>query len=247
VKPRYFTHDFDAGRDQKILKMRSDKWGSKGVGLYWLTVEYLFSVDGKARLDELKLAATHIGESAAVVDKFIHSCISKYELFDSDGESFWSNRLISELENAKRKSKRAQKNALKRYSTKNINSNSGYELSSNHTKPQRSHSSAKERRKEKKEEKDIYGEFFNVFLSISEYEKCVQKRGAQLTKDAIEYLSSYKASDGKSYKSDYAVLCRWVFDAVDKRRSGNSAATPFEPRVQKSVWDDEEFDMEDLL
>lgn len=244
MKPRFFRHDFEAGRDSKILKMRSDGgWGAKGVGLYWLTIEFLFSSDGIARLDELHLAAIHIGESVSLVKKFIHACIDDFDLFASDGKSFWSNRLIYELENAKKKSEAASQNAKKRYSKKNNKTIEEKEMRDTHMLLQQSDSSAKERKKEKK---DIYGEFCNVSLSDSEYEKCVQIRGAQLTKDAIEYLSSYKASEGKSYKSDYAALRRWVFDAVDKRNSGQSHETPFEPRIQKSVWDDEEFDMEEL-
>jgi len=38
------------------------------------------------------------------------------------------------------------------------------------------------------------------------------------TKQAIERLSAFKASNGKGYKSDYAAMQNWVFSAVGKGR-----------------------------
>jgi|LSQX01.2.fsa_nt_gb hypothetical protein len=79
MKPRFFSHDFDAGRDIKILKMRT-KWGAQGVGLYWLTIEYLFSVGGYGDLEDLEIIALYMSESLDIIQDFINDCITNYGL-----------------------------------------------------------------------------------------------------------------------------------------------------------------------
>jgi hypothetical protein len=66
--------------------------------------------------------------------------------------------------------------------------------------------------------KSVFGEFSNVHLSAEEYQKCLHQRGEVATKQAIERLSAFKASNGKGYKSDYAAMQNWVFSAVGKGR-----------------------------
>jgi len=60
-----------------------------------------------------------------------------------------------------------------------------------------------------KEEVNIYGEFKNVKLSKTEYEKLVDKLTLQKTQELIENLSQYIASKGKKYKSHYATILQW--------------------------------------
>lgn len=54
-----------------------------------------------------------------------------------------------------------------------------------------------------------YGEFGNVKMTTSEFEKLVQAEGAERANALIEELSSYLASSGKRYKSHYATLLNW--------------------------------------
>ena len=56
-----------------------------------------------------------------------------------------------------------------------------------------------------KEEKHIYGEFKNVFLTDEEYNK-IQEKGLTYL---IEELSGYIESKGKKYKSHYATILNW--------------------------------------
>ena len=74
-----------------------------------------------------------------------------------------------------------------------------------------------------KEPKHVHGEFTNVKLTEVEYDKCISKHGKPATCKAIEKLSSYKASSGKSYKSDYAALTSWVFSDIVKEKGGSQA------------------------
>lgn len=63
--------------------------------------------------------------------------------------------------------------------------------------------------------KNCFGEFGNVFFTQKEQEKLLTLYGNKFS-EAVEVLSSYKASKDKKYKSDYAVLCEhnWVFKKI---------------------------------
>lgn len=56
---------------------------------------------------------------------------------------------------------------------------------------------------------NTYGEFGNVKMTTTEFEKLVQTEGAERANALIEELSSYLASSGKRYKSHYATLLNW--------------------------------------
>jgi len=60
-----------------------------------------------------------------------------------------------------------------------------------------------------KNDKLIYGEFENVFLSLEEYDKLIEKLGESNTKLLIEELSGYMASKKTKYSSHYATLLNW--------------------------------------
>ncbi len=56
--------------------------------------------------------------------------------------------------------------------------------------------------------KKVYGEFSNVRLTDEEHAKLVERFNSHLT-ELIEKLSAYKASTGRTYKSDYATILNW--------------------------------------
>ena len=69
----------------------------------------------------------------------------------------------------------------------------------------------------KKPEKKNYGQFMNVSLSDEHVEKLLNIYGTEdLKNKAIEILSTYKESTGKTYKNDFAVLneFNWVFKKI---------------------------------
>ena len=121
---RYMIHDENASRDEKVLKMR-EKYGARGYGLFWEIVEYLFSADGKAELNA-KVVSLAIGEEVRTVRNFLSDCIEVYQLFESDGTCFWSNRLLSQIDQIIAISKMKSKAVQKRYEAKadkNISNN----------------------------------------------------------------------------------------------------------------------------
>ncbi len=79
--------------------------------------------------------------------------------------------------------------------------------------------------KEKKEtstkiiQREKYGEFKNVPLSIEEYNKLLGKWGRSFVDDLIESMSSWLKSNGKTYKNYYAALSNW---GKKEMKSGNN-------------------------
>lgn len=75
----------------------------------------------------------------------------------------------------------------------------------------------------KKVVKKMFGELQNVMLSYDEEAKLRERLVSSARFErAISILSSYKASSGKKYKSDYAAIINWVIERVDEesRKSG---------------------------
>jgi hypothetical protein len=71
-------------------------------------------------------------------------------------------------------------------------------------------------KKSKREPKQTYGDYFNVLLSDTEYDKLVADYGLTKTLAAIKYFSEKKEMKGYKYKSDYLAMRSWAFDAIDK-------------------------------
>ncbi len=71
----------------------------------------------------------------------------------------------------------------------------------------------------------IYGEFKNVRLLQSEYEKLKSKYGVQLEQTLFS-LSAYMASTGKKYTNHYAVLCKWCREDLAKKSYKYKEAEP---------------------
>ncbi len=68
-------------------------------------------------------------------------------------------------------------------------------------------------------EKQIFGEFKNVFLTETEVANLKQKYPNDYV-NKIEKLSAYIASTGKEYNSHYAVLLQWLAEDLAKAQQG---------------------------
>lgn len=75
----------------------------------------------------------------------------------------------------------------------------------------------------KEEEKKVFGEFENVFLTDKEREKLTGRLGRdERARNAIEILSAYKKSKNKKYDSDYATFHTWVISELEKRENNGT-------------------------
>lgn len=102
----YFSHDTNAKSDPKIMAMRN-VYGSEGYGWYWIVVEILADeTDYKLAHKPMVYNALALAMlcDAVTSEKFVGDCVETFELFDSDGEFFWSNSLNRRLEKRDEKS-----------------------------------------------------------------------------------------------------------------------------------------------
>ena len=100
----YFSHDSNALSDPKILNMRCD-YGFESYGLYWAIIEMLRNESNyKLPLSKNTFRAIKMQTGTTIdVEQFITDCINEYKgesgngLFNSDGQSFWSESLLRRM------------------------------------------------------------------------------------------------------------------------------------------------------
>ena len=87
----------NAANDEKILYLRS-KYGMEGYGLYWYFIELLHqSQDSKLRCKLINGIAYQINIDIDKLLQFYNTCIEA-ELFVTDGEYYWSKRVLENKE-----------------------------------------------------------------------------------------------------------------------------------------------------
>lgn len=89
----YFSHDYNAHNDAKILYMRHEL-GMEGYGIYWFLVETLADSGGILPLNIIPILAKQMDVSEAKVNVLINT----YNLFQIIDGQFFSKRLIEHLE-----------------------------------------------------------------------------------------------------------------------------------------------------
>ncbi len=138
----YFSHDSNARHDPKITAMRS-VYGPEGYGWYWMLVEMMRESEGY-RLDmqgkyTWNAFASQLQTDSIRIAEFVQDCISEFELFESDGEHFWSASLNRRMElrdqksEVRRKAAKARWDKEKKGSTVESDNATGMHLHSNST------------------------------------------------------------------------------------------------------------------
>lgn len=89
----YFTHDFGARNDPKLLAV-SRRYGLAGIGLYWCVIEMLYEQGGSLELNSLD----SIGYQLHDDDSIINSLVNDFGLFETDGKMFWSESVNKRLD-----------------------------------------------------------------------------------------------------------------------------------------------------
>lgn len=106
----YFTHDYNASNDSKILFLRQ-QLGMEGYGIFWFIVEQLAQAGGFLPIKITPVLAMQM----QVTDAKVKSVIKDYELFDIVDESFYSQRLNKHLQIRKQLSESGKKGAENRW------------------------------------------------------------------------------------------------------------------------------------
>lgn len=113
----YFSHDLNARNDPKILALRS-VYGMEGYGRYWVLIEMMREqADYKLMLSKYvwNALALQMQCDASAAQQFVEDCINEFNLFESDGDAFWSNSLIRRMVKKDDKKEKARKAANARW------------------------------------------------------------------------------------------------------------------------------------
>jgi len=146
----YFSHDSNARHDPKIVKMLCKY--KYGYQWYFMIIEILRDqADYKYKMDEYysNAIARDLHDDSTTIANFINDCINEFNLFDSDGQKFWSKSLLARMKIKEQKSKKYRENAKKRWNNSVSNGNAIAEQSL----------CIKGKERKVKESKDIYGGF----------------------------------------------------------------------------------------
>ena len=92
----YFSHDFNASDDVKMLFLRQEL-GVEGLGIYWYIIEKLAQAGGRLPLKILPVLSMQMQVSETKANAVVQS----FDLFVLDTVDFFSQRLVKSLENFK--------------------------------------------------------------------------------------------------------------------------------------------------
>jgi hypothetical protein len=109
-KSYYFTHDYNASNDAKVLFLRQ-QLGMEGYGIYWFIVEQLAQSGGFLPLKIIPVLAMQ----SQTQETKVKAVIEGYELFEIDAERFFSIRLLDHLNLRKQLSDKGKEGASKRW------------------------------------------------------------------------------------------------------------------------------------
>lgn len=106
----YFSHDYNARNDEKILELRSE-FGAEGYGIFWMLVETMAENDNSGIKASL-LGGLSLGFGVAkdVLNSVIGKCL-ELKLFHEEDGYYFSNRLLSHKEYRKTLSENGKKGA----------------------------------------------------------------------------------------------------------------------------------------
>ena len=89
----YFSHDYNAANDTKVLFLRH-QLGMEGYGIYWYLIEQLANAGGKLPLELIPVLAMQMH----CTDVTVNGVLMNFGLFTIDSGEFWSERLAHHLE-----------------------------------------------------------------------------------------------------------------------------------------------------
>ena len=89
----YFSHDYNAANDTKILFLRH-QLGMEGYGIYWYLIEQLANAGGKLPLELIPVLAMQMH----CTDVKVNGVLMNFDLFTIESGEFWSHRLQDHLD-----------------------------------------------------------------------------------------------------------------------------------------------------
>lgn len=111
-KSLYFSHDYTASDDVKILFLRQSL-GMEGVGIFWYIIERLAQAGGSLPIKIIPVLSMQM----QVTETKVQGVINNFDLFEITGSDFFSRRLNESLNLRKTLQDAGQRGAAKRWNT----------------------------------------------------------------------------------------------------------------------------------
>ena len=139
----YFSHDYNSRNDTKLVRAGMKFGLCQAIGAYWCIVEMLYEEGGYLPLSEYE----RITFELRCPNELITYLINDSELFENDGEMFWSNTAIERLKMRASKSQKARESIEYRwYRKRNTNvSETNNERNTSKVKESESENESKEK------------------------------------------------------------------------------------------------------
>jgi hypothetical protein len=115
-KSYYFSHDYNAANDTKILFLRH-QLGMEGYGIYWFLIERLAESGGKMPLELIPILSMQMQST----DVKVKGVITQFDLFTIESGEFWSERLQEHLGLREKLSQSGKNGALNRWGNGDAN------------------------------------------------------------------------------------------------------------------------------
>lgn len=109
-KSLYFSHDYTASDDVKMLFLRQSL-GMEGIGIFWYIIERLAQAGGKLPLKIMPVLSMQMNTTESKVQVVINN----YELFTIEDDDFFSQRLLGSLDLRKTLQDAGKRGAEKRW------------------------------------------------------------------------------------------------------------------------------------
>lgn len=166
----YFSHDYNASNDTKILFLRH-QLGMEGYGIYWFLIERLADAGGKLPIELIPVLAMQM----QTTDVKVKGVIVNFDLFKIQSGEFWSERLQEHLNLRQKLSQSGKNGALNRWKNKDENGGA--------IRGAIGEGNAKERKGKEKKEKEI-------IAVVDEKEKVADVSFTQFGEIDIEILKN---------------------------------------------------------
>jgi hypothetical protein len=109
-KSLYFSHDYTASDDVKMLFMRQ-QLGMEGIGIFWYIIERLAQAGGYLPLKIVPVLSMQM----QVTETKVQAVINQFELFTINENDFFSKRLLETIDLRKSLQDAGQRGAAKRW------------------------------------------------------------------------------------------------------------------------------------
>jgi len=111
-KSLYFSHDYTASDDVKILFLRQSL-GMEGVGIFWYIIERLAQAGGRLPLKIIPVLSMQM----QVTETKVQGVVTNFDLFEHEADHFFSRRLNETIELRKTLQDAGSRGAAKRWGT----------------------------------------------------------------------------------------------------------------------------------